>query len=260
MLAMIKLHLIEHIRWKQAVLYGVLGCIIALLFLLMMMGGGLAVNDQVISSTAGLYGVQWTVLSFVGGTLTVLISSGSLHRHREQNYSDMLRLHHVSLAQQYKTLALANALTSISVGLFLLVGITVQQLITGSPSHIIAFLAAILIFLFIIVSVSLYSTFLSFFLPPIMVNLLGSFLIIVGTFHSLFESILLNSQAPLARLGAWAIQFVLPLDRMNQLLRNVYFWDSPNLQYLLTILLIIWGLMTLIIIASKGVERLETHH
>lgn len=261
MLAMIKLHLFEQIRWKQAILYTVLGGIIALLFLLMMAeGGGLTLNDQVITSTTGLYGIQWTVSSFVAGILTVLISSGTLHRHREQNYSEMLRLHHVSLSQQYTSLALANILTSACIGLFLLIGITVQQLITGSPSNLFAYLVAILIYLVIITSISLYTTLLSFFLPPILVNLLGSFLVIIGTFHSLIESILLNRQSILARLGSRGIHLVLPLDRMNQLLRNVYFWDSPQPHYLLTILLFIWGLMTLILITSKGVERLETHH
>ena len=252
MKALLKLHLKENIRGKSFILFGILGGIVTLILL---SGGKISSSNNPTEAIISQFGTQWKILSIIAGFAAVTVSMGTIEQHRKEKRTELLALHGLSLDRQLFGLALGNSLVSMVLAFILAIVLIIMIVIGDSPTNFWGLIGALAIYLISTGLVSLLVSMMNLFVSSIFVAVLGVILVVIGSFHQLFQGLLLNQGNIGGELIGKAMSIIPPLDVFNRLARTLFFLEYNSHQDLLIFLLFIWLILTVLYFVSKGVAR-----
>ncbi|MDI9470601.1 MAG: hypothetical protein QM296_10385 [Bacillota bacterium] len=254
MKAFIKLHLKEYVGGKSFILFGILG---GLVTLILFTAGEVSFANNPTEEIISQFGSQWKFLSIMAGFAAVVISMGTIEKHRREKRAELLLVHRLGLERQMLGLAIGNALVSMLLAAVLAVVLIFVVIFAGAPTSLIGFIAAFLSYLLTAGMLALMVSVLNVFLPSIVVAVLGVLLVIVGSFHQTIQGMLLNNGQTMGRILAKIMNLLPPLDVFNRLTRSLFFLEFRGGPDLLVFLIHLWLTLTVVCLTAKRAGRHE---
>ncbi|NLD17061.1 MAG: hypothetical protein GX666_05685 [Tissierellia bacterium] len=254
MKALIKLHLKENLRKNSFIIFGILGGLITLITLSSVT---FTTNAPGANSDYAQYGYQWTFLGIIASLAGVTLSMGTMAKHREGNSIDLLKLHGLSLKNQYASLSLGNILVSLLMALIMAVGMVINILVKEPSISIGGFFVALILYLIPTIIIPLEVSLLSLIFPSAVTALLGVFLILLGSIRGTLELMVGNMGGAFGNISGILLKLVPPISSFSQLARDFFFGDFTNWNGLFSSMLYLWILIGVSWVVLKVVERRE---
>lgn len=232
--------------------FGILGFLVTLLIF----SASFSTNtSHDVSSDYVQYGFQWTSLSLLAAVGAVSLSSLSVDKHREGNFSDLISLHGLRKKDQYWGLLVANIFLSLQMAVVLILAMTLSLVVKQPDITVVSFLLATLNYLLAVTCVSMLITGLSFFLPPIPCNLLGLLMVILGSIQGTLDLIIGNLGGTYALVLRSLLKVMPPLSTFGQISRDLFFGEFSSWNTFLSCLFYLWILLGLVALVIKGVKK-----
>ncbi len=243
MKALIKLHLKENIRKNTFIIFGILGTIVTLIVLFQL---DYTVNDMTATSDYAVYGVQWTILSVIAALAGVSLSMNIVANHRSGMKRELLKLHGLSLKNQYLSLVSGNIIITSIMALVLLIGMIIQVIVRGTKVSFSGFIISIALYLL--------ATMIS---PSAIAALLGVFAAILGSVRGTLLLMVGNMGGLFGKAMTGILRLAPPLDEFGKLTRDFFVGEFSDYNKLFTSLLYLWILMGVIYLVIKVVAKHE---
>lgn len=210
-----------------------------------------------LSSDYSQYGFQWTALSLIAALASVSLSSNSVEKHRRGQFSDLISLNGIGKKHQYWSLVIANIITSLQMALVLIAAMTLSFIIKKPDITFLSYLSALLSYLLLVSCVTVIITGLSFIFSPIVCNLLGVMLVILGSLRGVLDIVVGNLGGVVSVVLRNLLKLMPPISSFGQLSRDLFFGEFNSWNLFFSCLLYCWIALGVLMVIIYGVVKNE---